>query len=222
MITLGIQSASELGRDPADRLAPGLRGPRWGTGPAVLLGVDGAAPGMSTPIQTSMIIDAGGRSPKPSSSSLKVYPTEGETASLVGWHRVVDGDLDLSRQRPRRCRVGPLTVAPLICHEAAVFAGRSISRRSNSSARTQVADYLARSIKNAQCIALMLHWVDRGRVGSTFLNAARELARQSDAFVVVSTFAPRRSLEIVARRFDVHPHEKRGRRVATLFVRDAA
>lgn len=206
MITIGIEPEVES-------LADCLREIDWGDGPAVLVGVDGAIPGVSTPVQTVMRVDAGASAPDPTAIVMKLYPTSSEVPTLRGWHRVRLEPDCLRYDGARRWIRGQTTIATLICHEAIAFAGRSISNRTGL--RVTVAEHLERSVSRTDCIAISMHHADM-ETGRVFMNAIENLS--THAPVVTSVFAPGEALAAVAERF-----APRGdTRVATLLVRDAS
>lgn len=224
MITVGVdESVGALRSLPtiACELEARMLGIRWGTGPAVIFGIDGAVSGRATPIQGTMVIDAGASVPDRASLMLKLYPASHEASSLVAWrlfcrHRIRPANLG-----NRRVRVGSMSASPVICHEAVAFSGRSTNRRASGSQRDHIARYLGAAV-GGQYIALAGHWADVKR-GGIFIDAARKLAESSAAVVATSLFAPGKDLEVVARRFEVaRPSGLRGgHRVATLLVRDS-
>lgn len=206
MITIGIEPEVES-------LANCLHEIDWGDGPAILVGVDGAIPGVSTPVQTVMRIDAGEIAPDPTAIVMKLYPTSSEVPTLRGWHRVEQEPGYLRHDRARRWIRGQTTIATLICHEAIAFAGRSIANRTGL--RVTVAEHLERSVSRADCIAISMHHADTDS-GKVFMNAIENLS--THAPVVTAVFAPEGSLAAVAERFA----PRGGTRVATLLVRDAS
>jgi hypothetical protein len=206
MITIGIEPETES-------LANLLHEIDWGEGPAILVGVDGAIPGVSTPVQTVMRINAGANAPDPTAIVMKLYPTSFEVPTLLGWHRAMQDPDCLRSDGARRWIRGQTTIATLICHEAIAFAGRSIANRTGL--RVTVADHLERSVSRADCIAISMHHADTDS-GKVFMNAIKNLS--THAPVVTAVFAPEGSLAAVAERF-----APRGdTRVATLLVRDAS
>lgn len=206
MITFGIEPETES-------LEPHLHGINWGDGPAILVGVDGAIPGVSTPVQTVMRVDAGARAPDPTAIVMKLYPTDHELPTLVGWQHVVQEPECLKNDGARRWIRGKTTITTLICHEAIAFAGRSMANRTGL--RITIADHLERSVSRADCIALSMHHADM-ESGKVFLNAIKNLSGHTP--VVTAVFAPARSLAAVAERFAPGGDA----RVATLLVRDAS
>lgn len=202
MITIGIEPE-------IDSLANRLYGIDWGDGPAILVGVDGAIPGVSTPVQTVMRVDAGEIAPDPTAIVMKLYPMSSEVPTLLGWHRVVQ-EPDCLRYDGARSWVRDQTT---IVHEAIAFAGRSIANRTGL--RVTVAEHLERSVLRTDCIAISMHHADM-ESGRVFMNAIKNLS--THAQVVAAVFAPEDSLADVAQRF-----APRGdTRVATLLVRDAS
>jgi len=206
MITIGIEPGIES-------LANRLHGIDWGDGPAILAGVDGAIPGVSTPVQTVMRVDAGALAPDPTAIVMKLYPTSSEVPTLLGWHRVVQEPDCLRNDGARRWIRGQTMISTLICHGAIAFAGRSIANRTGL--RVTIAEHLERSVSRTDCIVISMHHADM-ESGKVFMNAIENLS--SHAPVVTAVFAPEGSLAAVAERFA----PRGGARVATLLVRDAS
>jgi hypothetical protein len=88
----------------------------------VLLGVDGCVPGEVTPFQS--VIHLGGTSP--SRTALKLYPAGGEKDTLLGWALCQDaGGIPHNLRGVHRMQTAAGVVLVLVCHEAAIFSGRS-------------------------------------------------------------------------------------------------
>ncbi len=111
-----LATSLEAVRAAAARLAPA-------PGDAeVLLGLDGCVPGEATPLQA--IVPLAGTSAGP--AVVKLYPAGGEKDTLLGWALCRAADAvppDLAQARRASTRAG--VVLPLVCHEAAIFSGRS-------------------------------------------------------------------------------------------------
>lgn len=187
-----------------------------GDGAALLLGVDGALPGLSTPVQASILIRGCSLSREPSLTALKLYPSGAEERrSLLGWQLFGEDRLPPARRGERLHSIGNLSVASLICHEAVAFSGRSESRRGPLLRR--LARQLATLIGVPRYLHLAVHR-NAGTSGGVFLDATRRLASRFGSTVVPSMFAPKAQLAEVAERFKVVAARGLDRSVATLLV----
>lgn len=182
----------------------------------VLLGLDGCVPGEATPLQA--VVRLAGTSA--GQATVKLYPAGGERDTLLGWAlcRAADGvPPELVQGRRASTRAG--IILPLVCHEAAIFSGRS---------RAVLKDDLGLRVRRhfleqagleprPRFVLIATHWLGTGS-GPTFRDAARYLADEMRATVVTTTFAPRGELEEVARQFRVQGPD--AERAATLLVED--
>jgi hypothetical protein len=151
---------------------------------------------------------------------VKLYPAGGERDTLLGWVlcRAAGGlSPDLSGVRRVATRAGVVLV--LVCHEAALFSGRSRAVLKDELGLLLRRHFLeqARLQPAARYALLATHWLG-ARSGPTFRDAARYLAEEVGLTAVITTFAPRADLEGVARRSPVQG--PRAERVATLLVED--
>jgi hypothetical protein len=183
----------------------------------ILLGVDGCLPGVALPLQTVVHLGAE-RSASLSNTAIKVYPSE--NGYLLGWLLCEDaGEMlpDLFQGHIAQTSAG--TILVLVCHELVLFSGRSESNLSNGLGLAIRERYrkAATTDPRPRYIVVPTHWQD-ARTGGSFINAASELAAESEATVVMTMRAPRASLATVANRFAVQgPNAPR---VITLLVED--
>jgi hypothetical protein len=178
-------------------LAPQLAAIRLGEGPRLLLGIDGAVGGNSTPLQTVVSVD-GSRIEFDSAGrvGLKVYPTT-EERNLWGWRLWMDGAVGERDLNGRAFKAGGSSVFPLVCHESVSFSKRSRENRKNSYKRG-VARALAKSIVGKRYVTASIHWIKNSKSAAIFRTATRNIAKENGATVIPSTFAPRRYLRQVA------------------------
>jgi hypothetical protein len=205
-----LTAALDAMRTAAARLAPAP------SNPEVLLGLDGCIPGEATPLQT--VVRLTGRSAD--QAAVKLYPAGSEKDTLLGWAlcRAADGVLpELIQGHRVSTRVGIMLL--LVCHEAAIFSGRSRAVLKDDLGLRVRRHFLEQAaVEPRPRYALMAtHWLGTAS-GPTFRDAARYLAEETGVTTVTTSFAPCGQLEDVARRFPVQgPNADR---VVTLLVED--
>lgn len=189
-------------------IAPCL--PHGNTKATVLLGADGRKSG-DTSLQTALwwehdigLVD--------DTVTLKVHPAPGERLLGTALARRDDqSDPLLGRRRCIRHRV-----LPLVCHELAIFGGRSEAAVTDDDVierRKLLRDLAAKP--SVRYVAALAHSLGMHSAGA-FLDAMKKLSADEDVTVVVSGFVHDDDLADVAERFaPLGPHAAS---VATLLV----
>jgi hypothetical protein len=191
----------------------------------MLVGVDGCLRGRATHLQTVMHLQ-GEPHPSLAKTTVKLYPTKEERATLAGWRLCeaqsqIPNELTLSR----RVRTAAGTVLVLVCNDATIFLGRS---RSNIKSDLRLAirrHFMEQALAEPrpEYVLIATHWhgtnPKTGRWwGDTFRQAADYLTSLTGATVVTTMRAPLRELSTAAHRFGVIG--QRADKVATLLVQD--
>jgi hypothetical protein len=185
----------------------------------MLLGVDGCVRGRTTHLQTVVHLSA---QPEVSvkNTTIKLYPTEAESESLIGWHLCRNnGGVPNELATARRVRTSVGTIVVLVCNDAGIFSARSRSNLRDSlklSIRQHFLDQIRIEPKTAY-ILIATHW-NSTRSGQAFRDATHHLSEETGATVITTTRAERDQLVLVARRFQIVG--PRSEKVATLIVKD--
>jgi hypothetical protein len=191
----------------------------------VLLGVDGCIPGDTTRLQT--VVHLRGRPHVSlSNTAVKVYPTDEEASSLVGW-RICKGLGHFPDQLApaRRPHTMAGTIMVLVCYDAILLKGYS-RRKITDSLKIKIRQHLQNQASlepRPVYIILATHWQGTnpktGRwSGETFRKAADYLAEETGATVVTTMRTPRHEFALAADRFRIVGPRKE--KVATLLVSD--
>lgn len=184
--------------------------PHGNTKATLLIGVDGRK--METKsVQTAMWWEHGSGIDH-DAITLKIHPASGER--LLGTRlslTVANEDPLLGRSRCIRHKI-----MPLVCHELAIFGGRSeaaVTDEEILDRRAELKQLVGR--KDVHYVAALAHTLGMHSAGA-FLDSMRKLSTDEDVTVVVSGFVEEDNLESVARRFaPVGPEAKN---VATVLV----
>jgi hypothetical protein len=189
-----------------------------------LIGVDGSASCQATPLQTVVYLN-GRPTLSLANTTVKLYPTQEEQESLIGWRICQDlGTVPSEFEQARRVqtKVGPILV--LVCNDAIVFSSRS---RANvrDEIRVAIGEHLSQQAltgPRVRYVVLATHWLGTtntgGLSGATFDNAASNLADETGATVIISMHTGRSQLMQTANRFGIRgPFADR---VATVLVED--
>jgi hypothetical protein len=204
----------------------------------ILVGVDGCLAGRKSPLQTVVHLRGEPRICLPN-VAIKIYPSgKGEESSLIGWRicrklkRIPD---EFTPGRRVQTAVG--TILVLVCHDAAIFSGRSrknagrqfsghSQRSATSQLRLQIREHflhLGMMEPRPTYILVATHWQQKslkdGRLHDpTFRNATEYLSKTTGATVVITMRALKNELDDVAGLFEVVGPRKD--KVATLIVEE--
>lgn len=186
--------------------------PHGNTKAALLVGADGRKSG-TTSVQTALWWEYEGGL-LGDAVTLKVHPAPGERLLGTALARR-DDQHDPLLGRHRCIRHG---VLPLVCHELAIFGGRSeaaVTDEDIIERRELLRDLAVR--RSVRCVAALAHSLGMGQTAGAFLDAMRRLAKDEDVTVAISGFVGEgEGLDAVAARFA--PLGPRAARVATLLV----
>lgn len=192
----------------------------------LLLGVDGCIQGKTTHFQTVVHVR---RQPEVSlaNTTVKLYPTNTEHASLVGWQLCcAEGRVPEELVMTRRIRTSVGTVLVLVCNDAAIFGARSRSNLRDTLGLLIRDHFLQQGRAEPQLAYVLIatHWQginpETGRwSGEPFRQAAEFLANETGATVVTTMRTPYEEAATAADRFQVLG--PRWEKVATLLVSDA-
>ena len=186
----------------------------------VLLGIDGCVAGEATPFQGVVHLAGGGRTATAANTTLKLYPSNGEKESLVGW-RVVSqlGDVPVELGQARRIATTAGWFLVLVCHDACVFSARSQANLKDG-IRLTIRKHFKEAAETCPAFTLIAtHTQDAPRSGGVFKNAATVIAKETGGTVVTTMFAPAKMMEEIASSFPVRGD--RGDEVVTLLVEDS-
>jgi len=178
-----------------------------------LLGVDGIAGGESV-VQTMMWIPASTTKGTPP-VAVKVYPAPGEQGYLLGWHLAC---LSTNVSGVRGPFGAHQTIA-LSCHEAISFSNRALSRLVKTTVRGKIAGWLKKAVLQGATAGFTVVGTHLLRPTSShvFNSGLRNLHGKYGQNALLASFAPRRDLRAVAKRYPVVGNKSD--RVATLLVR---
>jgi hypothetical protein len=189
--------------------------------PETLLGIDGVVPGEATPLQCVVRMGDGPIEVNTLNTTMKLYPNNGESRSLIGWIAACDvGSVPVELMQARRIRTKAGEFLVLVCHDACLFSARS---------RANLGDWVGLRIREhfelaatadprPDFVLVATHYQDTPRSGGVFKNAASVLADVSGATVVTTTFAEAPDLESIASHFPTRGD--RADQVVTLLVED--
>jgi hypothetical protein len=191
----------------------------------MLVGVDGCLCGRATHLQTVVHLQ-GQPQVSLANTTAKLYPTEGERRSLLGWRLCkslerVPEELTLAR----RIHTAAGMFLVLVCNDATLLKGYS-RKPLKDPMKLRIRQHLldqAMDKPRPEYILIATHWQgtnpETGKwSGDGFRQAADYLAAQTGATVVTTMRAPLQELAPAACRFPVVG--PRAEKVATLLVRD--
>ena len=189
--------------------------------PETLIGVDGCVPGEATPLQCVLHVKHSGAILDERNTTMKLYPNNGESRSLVGWLAACDSDSvppELTCARRIRTSAGDFLV--LVCHDACLFSARS---RANVADRIRLQirkhfDQEANRSPPLDFVLIATHHQESRSSGGVFKNAAKTLAKETGATVITTMFCPSAGMATIAEHFPVQG--ERAGDIVTLLVAD--
>lgn len=209
-IMVGLRAADEA-----------LSGLDLGLSPEILLGLDCCVPGEATPLQSVVYLAREPRMATTVNTTIKLYPNNGESATLAGWLLTeAIGEVPVELTQARRIRTTAGMVLTLVCHDACLFSSRSRANlRDQTGLRIRAHFEEAAVAEPIPKFALLAtHIQESTRSGGIFKNAAAALVENAGLTAVTTMFTPKDMLEEMARSFP--PLGDRADKVVTVLVED--